>query len=269
MKTWDLDLSQSPELHGMGTSREGSRRDAQSAQTWRIHFYKNAATLVVGDEQLDIVAGCVGITPPGLRHEYLGQGRAEYLYAHFTLPASTGETVRIAALQDLGIDFKTLSERFERAIQVFGARPRQAEARVWDLLWELSDRPTAGDSHPVRRHAALETACQAMQTRFAEPLSVRGIASLVGVSPAHLTRLFRARLGVTAMEYLRRWRLETAFRLLTRTEVPIKEVACEVGVPNLHAFNKFVRRGYRASPRELRARSRAQGGRLQHASSNP
>ena len=107
-----------------------------------------------------------------------------------------------------------------------------------------------------------------MQTRFAEPLTVRGVANLAGVSPAYLTRLFRAQLGVTTMEYLRRWRLEAAFRLLTRTQVPIKLVAHEVGVPNLHAFNKFVRRGYCASPRELRARSNEQNGR-DHAPSNP
>jgi transcriptional regulator GlxA family with amidase domain len=109
---------------------------------------------------------------------------------------------------------------------------------------------------PSRRHTALDQACRVVQARLSERLSLSDLAAPAGVSPAHLTRLFRAELGVTATDYLRRCRLERALHLLTRSEVPVKEVACEIGIPDLHAFNKAVRRGFGVSPRELRSRGR-------------
>ena len=58
-------------------------------------------------------------------------------------------------------------------------------------------------------------------------------------------------------DYLRRCRLDRALYLLTQSDVPIKEIACEIGIPDLHAFNKAIRRGFGLAPRELRARGAA------------
>lgn len=246
----------------MAAARHGSERssDHYVVQSWCIHFYKYEATLIVGDSQLEITPGSVGIIPPGVSHEYHYRGRSEHLYAHFNLRASSGDAMPIAALQDLGSEFTPLYERFEHAIHVFRSRPAQAEARVWDVLWELSERTTRSEQRQTRRHVALERACRVIQARISEPLSLADLATPAGVSPAHLTRLFRAEMGLTATDYLRRCRLERALHLLTRSDVPIKEVACEVGIPDLHAFNKAIRRGYSLSPRELRARGAAPNG---------
>ena len=260
--TWDLRLSRAPELLGMAAARCGSERSSDQYQlnSWCIHFYKYEATLIIGESSLEITPGSVGIIPPGVSHEYRYRGRSEHLFAHFNLREPGGDATPIAALQDLGSEFTPLCERFEHAIHVFGTRPAQAEARVWDVLWELSERTARSTERQTRRHVALERACRVIQARISQPLSLTDLATPAGVSPAHLTRLFRAEMGLTATDYLRRCRLERALHLLTRSEVPIKEVACEVGIPDLHAFNKAIRRGYSLSPRELRARGAAPNG---------
>jgi AraC family transcriptional regulator len=246
----------------MAAARNGGERSSDQVvvHSWCIHFYKYEATLLIGDSQLEITPGSVGIIPPGVSHEYQYRGRSEHLYAHFNLRSTSGDAMPIAALQDLGSEFTPLCERFEHAIHVFRTRPAQAEARVWDVLWELSERTTRSEQRQARRHVALDRACRVIQSRISEPLSLADLATPAGVSPAHLTRLFRAEMGLTATDYLRRCRLERALHLLTRSEVPIKEVACEVGIPDLHAFNKAIRRGYSLSPRELRARGAAPNG---------
>jgi AraC-like DNA-binding protein len=246
----------------MASARNGSERSSDNVvvPSWCIHFYKYEATLLLADSQLEITPGSVGIIPPGVSHEYQYRGRSEHLYAHFNLRSTGDETMPIAALQDLGSEFTPLCERFEHAIHVFRTRPAQAEARVWDVLWDLSERTTRSEQRQARRHVALDRACRVIQSRISEPLSLADLATPAGVSPAHLTRLFRAEMGLTATDYLRRCRLERALHLLTRSDVPIKEVACEVGIPDLHAFNKAIRRGYSLSPRELRARGAAPNG---------
>jgi AraC-like DNA-binding protein len=253
---WDVQLSRPPQLVDIGTARHGVERTCEryTYDAWSIHFYKYEATLLIGNARLDITPGCVGLVPAGVPHEYQLQGRSEHLYAHFAVPEASESPVRVLALQDLGRAFGALAERFEQALHAFRARPAQAEARLWDLLWELSERSTRSEPRRSRRHDVLDGACRVIHARLSEPLSLSDLAAPAGVSPAHLTRLFRAELGVTATDYLRRCRLERALHLLTRSEVPVKEVACEVGIPDLHAFNKVIRRGFGLSPRELRAR---------------
>lgn len=246
----------------MGSSRNVNehRSEQYFPQAWVLHFCKSEAKLLIGETELEVTPGSVGLVPPGMHHEYRYPGRAEQLYAQFALRSETGEPMPIAALQDFGTEFPSLCERFEHAVHVHATRPAQAEARLWDVLWELSERTTRKEQRQSRRHVALDRACRIIQSRLSEPLALADLATPAGVSPAHLTRLFRAELGLTATDYLRRCRLERALHLLTRSEMPIKEVACEVGIPDLHAFNKAIRRGYGVSPRELRARGDAPGG---------
>lgn len=243
----------------MGSVRQGDENGAQryQRQAWSVHFYQYEATVLVGDAELQIAPGSVGLVPPNVRYEYRSRGHAPHLFAHFMPRDERGDVAPIAALQDLNADFSSLCERFEHAVHVHATRPAQAEARLWDVLWDLSERTTRQEQRQSRRHVALDRACRFIQSRLSEPLALSDLATPAGVSPAHLTRLFRAELGLTATDYLRRCRLERALHLLTRSEVPIKEVACEVGIPDLHAFNKAIRRGYGISPRELRARGGA------------
>jgi AraC family transcriptional regulator len=255
---WEISLSSVPELAFIGAVSHGSERSSEryALDEWCLYFYKYEATLVLGNALLEVRPGYVGVIPAGVAHEYRLRGRSDHLLARFELQPSAAP-VRVSSLLDLGRDFARLAERFEHAMHVCETRPQQATARIWDLLWELSDRSTRARPAPSRRHTALDQACRVVQSRLSERLSLADLAAPAGVSPAHLTRLFRAELGLTATDYLRRCRLERALHLLTRSEVPVKEVACEVGIPDLHAFNKAVRRGYGISPRELRARGEA------------
>jgi AraC-like DNA-binding protein len=252
---WDVSLSSAPELVHIGALSHGGERSAERylVDEWCLYLYKYEATLVLGNVSFDVKPGYVGVIPPGVVHEYRLQGRSDHLLARFKLQASA-ELVQVSSLLDLGRDFAGLAERFEHGMHVRDTRPQQATARIWDLLWELSERCMRARAPRSRRHSALDQACRVIQSRLSERLSLSDLAGPAGVSPAHLTRLFRAELGVTATDYLRRCRLERALHLLTRSEIPVKEVACEVGIPDLHAFNKAVRRGYGISPRGLRSR---------------
>jgi AraC-like DNA-binding protein len=260
--TWDLRLSYAPELLCVAAAPNGNEASLEHdlVRGGHLYFYKHEATLVLADSQLEVTPGSVSVIAPGVSHQHHYRGRPAHLYAHFVPRAQTGEPMPILALQDLGPDFTPLCERFEHAAQVFASRPAQAEARLWDVLWELSERTTRKELRQSRRHVALDRACRVIQSRLADQLSLSDLASPAGVSPAHLTRLFRAEMGLTATDYLRRCRLERALHLLTRSEAPIKEIACEVGIPDLHAFNKAIRRGFGISPRELRAKGAAPSG---------
>jgi AraC-like DNA-binding protein len=253
--SWPIALGEPPKLESIGCGLHGieTREERYLLQSWTIHFYGYEADLVLDGHRLSIKPGYVGIVAPGVRQEYYYQGRAEHLYAHFTLAASTRESeLPIAAMGDLGNDFGAMFQRFDDLRRSASTRRRRTEAGLWDILWELAER-TVGATGRENRHAAVARACRAVESRLADQLHPKDLALSVGVSVGHLNRLFRTHFDETVTEYVRRKRVERARHLLLYSGLSIKQVAYEVGLSNLQLFNKVIRRTYGASPRALRA----------------
>jgi transcriptional regulator GlxA family with amidase domain len=140
----------------------------------------------------------------------------------------------------------------EEAIGFFPTDPRRAEVRVWDVLLTVLEAATAdAPTLPIPVWRTLET----IEQRMHEPLSVAHLARQVGLSHNHLTRLFRAATGQTVVEAIQRRRMERARHLLQFSNMPVKEIAVLVGLPDLQHFNKAVRRHLGASPTKFRQRS--------------
>jgi len=75
-----------------------------------------------------------------------------------------------------------------------------------------------------------------------------------GTHNNHLTRLFHTTYGVTISAYIRQRRAERARHLLLHSTLPIKAIAAQVGIADLHLFNKTIRRVLHDSPRRVRDR---------------
>ncbi|MFZ6184916.1 helix-turn-helix transcriptional regulator [Nannocystis pusilla] len=84
--------------------------------------------------------------------------------------------------------------------------------------------------------------------RAAEPLLLGDVAEHVGLSPFHFLRLFRAVFGVTPHQYLVQTRVERAAARLCESEVPVTEVAFEVGFGDLSNFVRTFHRLVGLSP---------------------
>jgi AraC-like DNA-binding protein len=152
-------------------------------------------------------------------------------------------------LQDLGARFAGFNQALLEAVGWHPTAPRRAEARVWDLLWQLTG--DAGAAIPGR-HPAVERARHYIERHLSGRLTVAAIARYAGCSHTHLVRLFRAELGTTIVAHVRRRRAERAAYLLRHSPMPIKQIPAQIGLSDLHAFNKTVRRELGRSPREVR-----------------
>lgn len=95
-----------------------------------------------------------------------------------------------------------------------------------------------------------------IERRFAEPLSLRDVASSVGVTPGYLTTLVRQRTGRTVLDWIIERRLAQARRLLAETDLPVADIARRVGVPDPGYFARVFRRGNGVSPRAWRRAAR-------------
>jgi len=80
-----------------------------------------------------------------------------------------------------------------------------------------------------------------LRDNYSREVSVRDLAAQVHLSERHTSRLFRKVMGVSIKEYLTSLRLETASQLLIERQLPIKEIAQEVGYPDVRYFITLFR----------------------------
>jgi len=260
---WRIPLLKPPLVTYLGAGVFGKHpvRRFHLPELWCLHIYRYRAELVIDERVFPIRSGYASITPPGAELEYRFRERSVHLAAHFKFPLASkrAECVEIPAMQDLGSEFTKLYDAMEEGVGYFPSRPERTVSRIWDILWRLTGQQRSGDAREARpesrNHPALVRAQQIIEQKLEATLAVAELAKEVGLSHNHLTRLFRGALGKTVQAYIRARRSVRARHLLLNSNLPIKVIATEVGLPDLHQFNKTIRRELGHSPRGIRERN--------------
>jgi two-component system response regulator YesN len=78
------------------------------------------------------------------------------------------------------------------------------------------------------------------------------MATIVNLSPGRLAHLFKSEVGVSPQRYVNKVRLEKAKELLASGLLSVKEIAAEIGFPNVSTFCRSFRACYGTTPREYR-----------------
>jgi AraC-like DNA-binding protein len=255
MARWvELSLDEPPSEVYAAVGLHGSRGTDEVFRLphlWQLHLYGYPGTLTFDGVAHPIRPGHLSLVPPDTRVAFhYGAAHCEHLYAHFRL-SPVGTRHRVPVMRDAGPEAPRLAETLRRTMASNTQPAPRATAELWALLWRVAELTGAADDRP--QHPALRAAIAHAEEHLATPLTVPEIARAAGVSPAHLTRLFRDGTGRTVVGYLRHRRMERARHLLVATTLSIPAIAAAVGIPDLQAFNKSCRKELGASPRALRA----------------
>lgn len=92
----------------------------------------------------------------------------------------------------------------------------------------------------------------AIERRFADPISLSDVAAEVALTPGHLTTVVRRKTGRTVQQWLAERRMQEARLLLTETDLTVAVVARRVGHPDVSYFIKRFRAEHDATPAEWR-----------------
>ena len=85
-----------------------------------------------------------------------------------------------------------------------------------------------------------------------EDLSLETLAHVSGFSRYHWHRIYRAVRGETAVQTVRRLRLERAAAMLTETSWPVERIAWKAGFTGTEVFSRAFLRAYRTTPSRFR-----------------
>lgn len=91
-----------------------------------------------------------------------------------------------------------------------------------------------------------------MEEQGEDPLDAAGLAAAAGLSVRQMERLFRQKLGERPMGFYLKLRLEKAERLLTYSDMSIREIAVVCGFSSLPLFSRSFRARYGRTPSSLR-----------------
>src|SRR5262249_40681874 len=82
------------------------------------------------------------------------------------------------------------------------------------------------------------------------PQSVRELAQAVNLSPTHLQRLFKQKMGVHISALLTEHRLTHAAHLLSSTEIEVSEIAHRAGYRHHSSFVRAFQRRFGQAPKD-------------------
>ncbi|MDD7937707.1 GlxA family transcriptional regulator [Actinomycetospora lutea] len=164
----------------------------------------------------------------------------------FVRDGAVATSAGVTSALDLTLSFveedhgPALARRVARSLVTYLQRPgTQAQMSV-----HVAAPPPAND--------LVRTVVDHVAGHLDDDLGAAALAGRVGVSERHLTRLFRAHLGRSPAEHVRRARTEAAAHLLATTDLPLPRVAARCGFGTTETLRTAFLRAYGRTPTEHR-----------------
>lgn len=171
-----------------------------------------------------------------------------------------GEQGRAAAWLDTTLRFL--------AVEAGSSTPGAATLvrRLADILfiqairtWVMQEHSEARGWLGALRDPQIGAALSAIHHELANPWTVEALATRVAMSRSAFAARFSALVGEGPLQYLTRWRMRAAARLLSAGRLGVGEVAQHVGYVSEIAFSKAFKRTLGVSPGAYRRASRTTG----------
>lgn len=184
----------------------------------------------------------------------------------------SGERPSVGTCTFYTVSFYCTLERYEKLYRtVIGISSRSAEAENLLAKLTLSESERRGSEDYLLDASLLlllELLCDCqlcgpvrirmdgilnyVGSHLSAPLTVEEIAEHFHYSSDYLSKVFRSQFGITLKQYVIERRLSVAKRLLTTSDIPIKQIGQAVGFADTVLFEKFFRYHAGVTPKRFR-----------------
>lgn len=255
--------------------REGGYFTLQPGQSWSLpdhgasfnkfyYFLSGRCQLTIEDKSYTAGAGDWFFIPAGVRHSYTDLPGAcfEKHWIHFDLYPNDS-LPRLLHLPDLvrGDDkesrvlFETLSrtnashaltDKLHAKVALLALITRYVELSCTEDLPVLSEED--------RR---IGEVLSFIHKNLAAPLNNQLLADVCHLHPNHFIRFFSQKTGQSPANYVMQCRMEQARQLLIQSDLPVSQIAEQVGLPDQSHFARLFRNFYAMTPSRCRKQHKA------------
>lgn len=169
-------------------------------------------------------------------------GFDNYMYKHFEL--EIGHSPLIFSVLD-------------KMHRISDLRDVQSEFQVKILFYDLLGKMfAAARSLQASEHRAIVDECIAfIHLHFQEQHSLASLARRYQLTPKYFAELFYKSTGISPINYLIRYRLKFAEKLLLTTNASIREIGKSVGYADPYQFSKLFKKHMGAAPSDFKSRA--------------
>jgi len=100
------------------------------------------------------------------------------------------------------------------------------------------------------RSRAVVKAMDFVRQNYRRNISVAEAAEYAGISESHLRRCFRLETGLSFVDFLTKYRIDTAKTLMDKGEMPIHRISDETGFSSTRYFCRVFKKATNMTPRE-------------------
>lgn len=121
-------------------------------------------------------------------------------------------------------------------------------------------QPAQNSARRSRETAAeyVELAMEYIRSHFQEDLTVAKLARYVGLNRSYLTTVFQNTINMSPQQYLMRFRMEWAAKMLCEDKLTVGEIARSCGYPDPLTFSKAFKRTLGVTPTQYRRENEPQ-----------
>lgn len=259
-----------PPLGGLVTGRYRERGKYSAirkfgTKDWLLIYTINGAGRF-GHECGEVIArpGDIVLIQPGTPHNYGLEKtlrRWDLLWVHF-LPRAAWHPWMRWPEEAPGIARITLPKKLRPIVaRRFGDVHRLARGAsgsgdelAMNALEEVLLRCDKAAPHPGRPQfdERVQRAVDFLCENLSSVITLRALASRIGLSPSRLAHLFTSQAGKSPMQYLEAQRIRRARQLLEFTQKNVAEIAAEVGFESAFYFSLRFKKNTKLSPRLYR-----------------
>ncbi|REK75178.1 AraC family transcriptional regulator [Paenibacillus paeoniae] len=126
---------------------------------------------------------------------------------------------------------------------------------VHELLWLLKN-----NEGKLVKPDFVTIATRYMHDHYQDVITLQSLAEQLNYSVRHLAVSFKQQIGISPIEYLIRIRISHACKLLVETDASLREIASQVGYPDVYYFSRIFKKQTGLSPARYQTQERQQPG---------
>jgi AraC-like DNA-binding protein len=227
----------------------------------RLYLAKDGYGQVrTGDTLLELKPRRLYLLPSSCEHEFLESPNFAHHWVHFTATLVSGLSLfewidcpREHSPSDYELSVELMRRVKELCPSTDWREQLQLKSILRQLLQPFFDRAELLNELHVSAFTRLQPVFRYIEQHLADPIRIADLARVVHLHPTYFSNLFSKHMGRPPQEYVIARRIDNAQLLLSGSDMPIKQIAAEVGIEDPYHFSNLFRRKVGVSPSAYRS----------------